>query len=500
MEEQRYVQRAEEYNRGYSPKGARQDTIMKLQLNIGLRQTLAPQLIQSLKMLQMPTLKLEQTLRQELSANPMLEEIETLEQEPADAEVAEEKASEVEIEDDGPELDPRLNEVDWDAYLGDDHDYKVERSFTEPKPDLLDQRSVATPSLYDHLFDQLHLLKLSEEEMFIGEYIIGNLDHRGFLVVSVPDMAAELKIEAAKIEEVLKKLQKLDPLGVCSRDLRECLLIQLEDKELSDTLAYRVVQEHLYDLERKSIMQVARMMGEPVDRVQEALEVIRTLSPTPARGRFDAGAMPVTPDLVVERDGDDFIVFHNDRHLPRMRINPSYRSLLKRRSKTGEETKQYVREKLEQARWLLNSINQRRDTMLKVIEAIVGQQKEFFEKGPAFLRPLIMEDIARIVEMNVATISRVANGKYIQTPHGVFEIKYFFNSGITRDDGAEVSKRNVKGRLAEIINAEDPAKPLSDQEIHRRLNEEGYKLARRTVTKYREELKIRPARFRKRVS
>ncbi|MFQ5608431.1 MAG: RNA polymerase sigma-54 factor, partial [Candidatus Zixiibacteriota bacterium] len=187
-------------------------------------------------------------------------------------------------------------------------------------------------------------------------------------------------------------------------------------------------------------------------------------------------------------------------NLPRMRINPSYRSLLKRRGGGSDDTKQYVREKLEQARWLLNSINQRRDTMVRVMQAIIGEQREFFEKGPAFLRPLIMEDIARIVDMNVATISRVSNGKYVQTPHGVFELKYFFNSGITRYDGAEVTKRNVKAHLAEIIEAEDTAKPLSDQEIYRRLNNEGYKLARRTVTKYREELKILPARFRKRVN
>lgn len=181
-----------------------------------------------------------------------------------------------------------------------------------------------------------------------------------------------------------------------------------------------------------------------------------------------------------------------------MRINPNYRSLLKRKSSTTEDTKQYVREKLEQARWLLNAVNQRRGTMLRVMEAIVGEQREFFEKGSAFLRPLIMEDIAQIVNMNVATVSRVANGKYTQTPHGVFEIKYFFNSGITRQDGSEMTKRNVKKRLEEIITAEDTTKPLSDQEIFRQLNDEGIKLARRTVTKYREELKILPARFRKR--
>ncbi len=473
---------------------------MKLQLNIGLRQTLAPQLIQSLKMLQMPTLKLEQTLRLELAANPMLEEIEMLEQEPTDNESLDEKASEVQVEDDGPEIDPRIDQIDWDAYLNDDHDFKVEKSFHERKEDILEQTSEAHLTIYDHLLDQMHLLKLDENERAIGEYIIGNLDHRGFLVVSVADMAEELKVEPQVIEDVLKSLHKLEPIGVCARDLRECLALQLEEKNLGDSLAARVVREHLYDFEKKSVMQIAKMMGISVEKIQEAMDVIKTLSPNPTRGKFDSGAMPVIPDLVVERVGDDFEVFHNDRNIPRMRINPSYRSLLKRGGKTKEDTKQYVREKLEQARWLLNSINQRRDTMVRVMRAIVGEQREFFDKGQAFLRPLIMEDIARIVEMNVATISRVSNGKYVQTPHGVFELKYFFNSGIVKDDGVEVSKRSVKARLAEIIAAEDLAKPYSDQEIFRRLNAEGFRLARRTVTKYREELKILPARFRKRVT
>ncbi len=472
---------------------------MKLSLSIGLRQTLAPQLIQSLKMLQMPTLKLEQTLRNELVANPMLEEIEMLEQETTDQEMLADKASEVQVEDDGPEIDPRIDKIDWDAYLNDDHDFKMERSFHERKEDILEQTSEAHVSLYEHLLDQLHLLKLDEQQRMIGEYIIGNLNPRGFLVVSVADMAEELKLEPPIIEEVLTAMHKLEPIGVCAHDLRECLALQLEEKKLTDTLAYRVVQEHLYDFEKKSVMQIAKMMGVGVEKIQEAMDVIKTLSPNPTRGKFDSGAMPVVPDLIVERVGDEFEVFHNDRNIPRMRINPNYRLLLKRGGKTKEDTKQYVREKLEQARWLLNSINQRRDTMVRVMRAIVGEQREFFDKGQAFLRPLIMEDIARIVEMNVATISRVSNGKYVQTPHGVFELKYFFNSGIVRDDGVEVSKRSVKAHLAEIIDAEDVAKPLSDQEIFRRLNDEGYKLARRTVTKYREELKIRPARFRKRV-
>jgi RNA polymerase sigma-54 factor len=209
--------------------------------------------------------------------------------------------------------------------------------------------------------------------------------------------------------------------------------------------------------------------------------------------------MPVIPDLVVERYGDEYVVFHNDSYMPRLRINAGYKNLIRRGNNASKDTKQYIKQKLEQARWLLNSINQRRTTMINVMEAIIEEQKDFFEQGPAFVKPLIMEQIAQKVNMNVATISRVSNGKYVQTPFGVYEIKYFFNSGISMADGEDMSKRSVKQRIEEIIKAEPSEKPLSDQEIYRILNSEGIKLARRTVTKYREELKIQPARLRKRV-
>jgi RNA polymerase sigma-54 factor len=239
-------------------------------------------------------------------------------------------------------------------------------------------------------------------------------------------------------------------------------------------------------------------MGVPFEKAQAAMDLIKTLNPYPAHGRFQSPAASIVPDLVVERVGNEYVVFHNDRNMPKLRINPSYRSLVKRGSGSSKDTKLYISQKLEQARWLLNAINQRRNTMIRVMEAIVEEQYDFFEKGVEFLKPLIMEDIARKVDMNVATISRVSNGKYVQTPHGVFEIKYFFNTGISKTDGGEMSKRHVKRRIEEIINAENPEKPLSDQEIYRRLQEDGIKLARRTVTKYREELKILPARFRRR--
>jgi len=334
----------------------------------------------------------------------------------------------------------------------------------------------------------------------IGEYIIGNVGPDGYLAISVPEMADELGIEASRIEEVLKKIQRFDPTGVAARDLRESLLIQLEEKGLKGSLAWRIVDEHLFDLDRKSIQQVAKLMGITPERAQDAMEVIKSLSPTPAQGRFDPGAMPVVPDLIVERFGDQIVVAHNDSYLPRLRISPHYRDLARRGSDSSKDTKDYIHQKLEHARWLLNAINQRRSTMIRVMEAIVDAQREFFEKGTEYLKPLIMEDIAQVVEMNVATISRVSKEKYVQTPFGVYEIKHFFNSGISREDGEDLSKHRVKQRIEEIIANEPPDKPYSDQEIHKRLKAEGIQLARRTVTKYREELRIQPARLRKRVS
>ncbi len=468
---------------------------MKLGLQLRLKQTLAPQLIQSLKMLQMPILKLEQTLRHELVTNPLLEELETPETESPEAEAEFDVAAEEKSETDA---ETEFDKIDWDEYLGDDDfGYKV-RETRESGEDTFLATTATEKSLYDHLYEQLSFLRLSDEQHQIGEYILGNIDPRGYLVVSPEEMVEELKVPVEEIVTVLDMIKKFDPTGVGARDTRESLMIQLREKKLENSLAYRIVDEYLYDLEKKSILQVAKLMGVPFEKAQAALDLIKSLNPTPAHGRFESPAAAVIPDLIIERVGGEYVVLHNDRNVPQLRINPSYRSLIKRGSTSSKDTKKYISQKLEQARWLLNAINQRRHTMVRVMGAIIEEQSEFFEKGAEFLKPLIMEDIARRVDMNVATISRVSNGKYVQTPHGVFEIKYFFNTGISRSDGGELSKRHVKTRIEEIIKNEDPEKPLSDQEIYRQLQDEGIKLARRTVTKYREELRIQPARFRRR--
>ena len=469
---------------------------MKLELRLGLRQVLAPQLIQSLKMLQMPLLKLEQTLRQELATNPLLEEVEALETEETTEEqqiIAETAAQEPSASEGGEE------KFDWESYFEEGSEF-VPRRVHEQMEETPERASVVELTLYDHLIEQLQLAKMPEDELEIGEYIIGNISDDGLLPFSVEDLASDLKVPVEKVAKVLALVQTFDPPGVGARDLRESLLIQLAQRGQKDSLGARIVSEHWHELDKKTHTQLAQSLGVTVERIDQAMEELRTLVPRPAQGRFTIPARPVVPDLIVDRVDDQYVVYHNDRNVPRLRVNNAYKDLLRRGQNVPAETKQYVREKLEQARWLLNAINQRRSTMIRVMEAIVEEQHEFFEKGPAFLKPLIMEDVARKVNVNVATVSRVANDKYVQTPQGVREIKYFFNSGVDRTDGEQMTKPSVKQRIANIIDGEEPAHPLSDQEIYQKLQAEGIKLARRTVTKYREELHISAARFRKRVN
>jgi len=467
-----------------------------LRQNITLRPDqrliLAPQLIQSLKMLQMPVLKLEQRLRHELATNPMLEEVEP-------ATETEEEELPQSLSDDDPEIDPKMDQIDWDYYLGDEADDYTFSRMREKTEERQSQIPATDKTLQEHLVEQLSFLKLSDEQMAVGEFIIGNIDESGYLTCDKEEIAEILKIDLGIVEEILRTIQTFDPVGVGARDLKESLLIQLREKGQEKSLAARILEECYDCLDKKSHLQIAKKMSTTPERVQEAMDVLKNLAPKPTLGRFDTAATPIVPDLIVEQVGDEYIVAHNDRYVPTLRINSQYRQLLRRNNGVKQEAKQYVREKLDQAKSLLRAINQRRSTMINVMYAIIEEQREFFDRGPDFLKPMIMEDIAQKVEMNVATIARVAKEKYVQTPQGVYEIKYFFNTGLPKEGGTQIVKRSVKQQLESIVKNEDPANPYSDQELQRLLKEDGISIARRTVTKYREELKILPARFRKRV-
>jgi RNA polymerase sigma-54 factor len=425
-------------------------------------------------------------LRQELSINPMLEEVETLETEEPDAPTTEEPVKEKKEEE----------KIDWDEYLGEESEFYQPR--IREKEERLEISSSYEKSLYDHLIEQLSFCKITEEEYQIGEFIIGNIDDNGFLTISLEEVCSTLKCSPEQATKVLQLIQSFDPPGIGSRDLKEVLLLQLKEKGLEGSLAYKIVQEHLTELNKKSPSQLAKILEVSLEKIEEALEVIKSLSPQPTLGKFTIGAQAIVPDLIVEKINGEFVVYHNDKYVPHLRVSPAYKDLLKKDNHSSEETKTYIKEKLDQARWLINAINQRRSTMVKVMQAIIEHQKEFFETGHSSLKPLIMEEIANKIGMHVATVSRVSNDKYVQTPYGVFEIRHFFDSGLTKDSGEEMSKRTLKEKIEQMIKNEDPLNPLSDQAIFRLLQKEGINLARRTVTKYREELKILPARFRKR--
>ena len=317
------------------------------------------------------------------------------------------------------------------------------------------------------------------------------------MAVPVEEIAASLEVPIEHVEEVLGIVQTFDPSGAGARDLAECLAIQIREKGLENTILMALVEEHLDDLEHHRYSVIAKALDIDESNVQEAVEDLSHLTPKPAAGRFGTEAHTVIPDMIVEKVDGDFIVVFNDSSLPGLRINSLYRKILAKESDANDETRKYIVEKLNGARWLLRSIQQRRTTMLKVMEYIVKAQRAFLERGVLHLKPMTLQEVADAIGMHVSTISRVTNGKYAQTPQGVYELKYFFSGRIENKEGEDASSRAIKQRIEELVREEDGSKPLSDQRIADTLEEEGYAIARRTVAKYRDQLSILPARYRK---
>ena len=484
--------------------------MLRIAQNLSLQQKMAPQLIQSLQLLQMSTLELELEIKQQLELNPLLEE--TLEQ----REEAEEPAEEVEALGEEQELPQEGEEVDWDALLDDQFDtgsYNSERTEYDPNWEVdrepQENRITTIPPLVERLHEQLALGDFSIELREIGEYIIGNLDDRGYLGCSVEEIAGDLDIDVEVVEQVLRTIQTFEPPGIAARDLRESLMIQLALSDLPlGELALEIVRDHMEDLTKRRLTRITRAVGISNDLLKEVLEVIENLQPYPGSSSsndynglltLDTEVSYVTPDLIVEKEGEEWVVALADGTLPALRINPEYADLLKepKPKKGPDEVKTYVSKKLNDAKWLINAIHQRRTTMLRVANYLVRAQMNFFEHGSSHLRPMVLQDVADAVEMHVSTISRVSNGKYMQTPHGVFELKYFFDNRVGTDDGEDVSARSVKDKIARMVADEDKAKPLSDQEVADRLGEDGLKIARRTIAKYRDQLNIPSQRYRK---
>jgi len=459
---------------------------MRLLQEIRLEQRLSPQIIQSLKLLQLPTLELERFLKQELEENPLLEEIQTAEVSP-----------EVAVREANKDTAGQFDEQQWREVLTDSRDVggrgfrpDVSREFEElPQP--------AEVSLQEYLLSQLHLSRLMENQIPVGEEIIGNINEDGYLEATLEDIAEGSHSTVEEVEEVLTVIQAFDPAGVGARDLGECLAIQLKEMDLENTIYMAIVEEHLEDLQQHRYPAIAKALDIYESDVQEAVEELSRLNPKPAAGEFGTTAKTIIPDLIVEKVDGNYLVLFNDSSLPRLRISNLYKEILAKDTKASEETRQYVLDKLNGARWLMRSIQQRRSTMLKVMEYIVKAQHEFLEHGLLHLTPMTLQEVADAIGMHISTVSRVTNGKYVQTPQGIFELKFFFSGRIENREGGDVSTRSIKERIERLVREENGHKPLSDQKIAEALQEEGFTIARRTVAKYRDKMGILPARYRR---
>lgn len=485
---------------------------MKIGLNVGLQQRLVmtPKLQQALKLLQMPTLELQQVLKQEILQNPLLEEVdesemELDEEEPVEteertaerteAEGQEAPAPKAEEEEEGDEAKKDANEYDdyFETSFGSGDGFINEES----REDFVERVPVAKQSFIEYLMSQLRLVTEDEQTRRIGEYLIGSLDDSGYLTCQLKEVADTFGIGEPEVERVLKIIQTFDPIGVGARDLKECLLIQLEAKGLSDSLAARIVRDHFQEFKQKKYLDLSKVLKAPLKEIQEQAHVIGSLNPKPGLDILADEPKYVIPDLIVDLVGDRYIVTLNDRNIPRLRISQSYRDELQQNVELNDEAKEFIQGRLKNAKWLIQTIEQRRRTMIKVMEAIVEEQREFFEKGAASLRPLTLQQVASKIGMHESTVSRVTTNKYVQTPRGVYELKYFFSSSLSTESGEEVSAKSAKMKIKGIIAKEDARRPLSDQKIADILKKDGLIIARRTVAKYREQLNILPARHRK---
>ena len=504
---------------------------MELGLHVTLKQQISPQLMYSLKLLQYTTLELELEIKEKLEENPLLEieEDEEDQEEPGEREALEAKNSDGGQVDAEPELKNDEGNIDWDAYIKDGMNYQQDsREEFEKKEeqDILEREGNLGMTLEHALLEQFHLIEVSSLDREIGEYLIGNLEDDGLLDISLEYVASELEfisgklqikkrpiqseaflevdvsgvqVEVEEVERVLKIIQTLEPTGVGARSIQECLLLQLQAMELGDSLAAKLVSEHWEDVRNRRIAAIKKMVKANVEDIQHALKIIAGLNPHPGLTISDAPIIPVFPDLFVEKVDGDYIVLLNDRQVPRLRISRAYHAILTKGSKSSESERQYVRQKLNDAKWVVDSIEQRRSTMMKVMTYIVEAQRGFLDNGLAYLRPMILQNVADHVGVHAATVSRVTQGKYVQTPRGLFKLKFFFDGMIPKEGGGEMATKSVKDRLARLIREEDATAPLSDDGLMKILQSEGMQIKRRTVAKYRDQIGIPVARMRKQI-
>ena len=476
---------------------------MAMETRLSLRQSqrvvMTPLLQQAIQLLQLSTLELQEVVQKELLENPLLEEVPTETPEPGATPDAAAPAPTAEAPPtDPPPVDRERSTddlpFDLNAVMFDDYE---ERSLVaqEDRDELPFENMVRShSSLGDHLEEQLRFATEDETARRIGTEIIGNLDEDGYLRAELAEIAERCQAPVEDVGRVLALVQGFDPPGVAARTIQECLLIQLKADPNPDPVSVEIVEQYFEDLSRRRYPDIARALKLPLDRVMESVEEIMGLEPKPGRRFGGTDTRYIVPDVVVQKMGGDYVVFLNEDGIPRLRVNSLYRSLLRNSS---DDAKQYVEQKLRSAVWLIKSVDQRQRTLRKTTQSIVKFQREFLDKGLPYLRPLSLRDVGEDIGMHESTISRVTTNKYVETPQGLFELKFFFHSGIASGDGEMVSSISVKKMIQDLLANEDASKPLSDQEVAQILKGRGLVIARRTVAKYREELGILPSHQRR---
>jgi len=478
---------------------------IRQQLKLSQQLVMTPQLQQAIKLLQLSRMELMDVVRTELEENPVLEEgQETPEdkvqsEEDLAAETTDETAPEAlkEVEGDGD----GMSDIDWKTYL---ESYSLGGTTADSYEDDEDRPSYENlltrkPSLIDHLMWQLGLSPLENREREIAAEIIGNIDDDGYLQASIEEVSVRSGCDPEQVEKVLSAVQDFDPPGVASRNLQECLLKQVEQLGMTEDAVGIILRDHINDLENRRYQVIARCQQIPLDDVFSAAKFISSLDPRPGSQFGQEDVHYIIPDIFVYKISDEYVVVLNDEGLPNLRINSFYRNALSGAEPLDEKAGEYIQEKLRGALWLIKSIHQRQRTIYRVTKSIVKFQRDFFDRGVEHLKPLVLRDVAEDIEMHESTVSRVTTNKYVQTPQGLFELKYFFNSGINTTGGDSVASESVKSKIKEIITAEDTRKPFSDQKIVEILRGQGIDIARRTVTKYREMLGVGSSTQRKRL-
>ena len=482
--------------------GLHQHAVLRQDLRIN------PRLYQAMDLLYMPLLDLQQHLKQELLGNPFLEMLEP--EEETEAPAPEQQKSEKEKSGD--------DEPDWESILLDDGtDHGVPSGTLGGAAEYVEPVTVETKDLIDYLREQMRMLELSPRQQLLAEEFLGNIGEDGYLqatleqiVKGANQLLEEYEAESdtelnvvpytlAEAEEMLRVVQQLDPPGVGARDLRECLVLQLEEQKQTDTLVYRLVKEAFDDLIAHRWSDLGKRFGLEPGEVQRAADELARLDPKPGLQHSAANDVYIIPDLIVEKVDDKYHVFLNDSGLPRLRISRTYQEIARDKKKYDVESKEFINQRLNSAHWMIQAIEQRRQTMLKVMNFIVDRQREFFEKGIEYLKPLTLREVADVINMHESTVSRVTNEKYVQTPRGLLPLKFFFSSGLSTTTGEDASARSIKAQIQKLVDDEDAKNPLTDQQIVQMFEQRGVRIARRTVAKYRDQLGILPARMRRRV-